>query len=295
MNDQLTVFSNKHLPIVNEKMLSFLQKQTSESLLLDAMEYSIQAGGKRIRPLLFLAALDFCGKQIDTSAYQVAASIEMIHTYSLIHDDLPAMDNDDLRRGVPTNHKVFGEGIAILAGDGLLTEAFHMLATAELNADLRVELIKRLAISSGSKGMIAGQVADILAEKKSVDIDTLQQIHARKTGALIEYSIISGVLLSENHVIYQESMEQFAFHFGIAFQIRDDLLDVLGDEKLIGKKTGMDEVLQKSTYPSLLGIVGAQKAFEVHWQKAAESLQLLNPSYEKTILGSLLVELKKVK
>ncbi|MGL4644024.1 MAG: polyprenyl synthetase family protein, partial [Vagococcus fluvialis] len=266
-------FSKQNIPVINQKMYDFLEKTSQSEILFDSMVYSLDAGGKRFRPLLLLATVDFFGQTLENSHYEIAAALEMIHTYSLIHDDLPAMDDDDLRRGKPTNHKVYGEGLAILAGDALLTESFHLVAEMEVESALKVELIRLLAKASGSAGMIAGQVEDVLGEGKKINFRELQKMHQKKTGMLIQFAVEAGVLMSTQSFEMKKWLLEYAQNVGIAFQIRDDLLDVLGDEAAIGKKVGADEAHNKNTYVSLLGIEGATKAFENHCDLATESLQ----------------------
>lgn len=291
-------FSKQNIPVINQKMYDFLEKTSQSEILFDSMVYSLDAGGKRFRPLLLLATVDFFGQTLENSHYEIAAALEMIHTYSLIHDDLPAMDDDDLRRGKPTNHKVYGEGLAILAGDALLTESFHLVAEMEVESALKVELIRLLAKASGSTGMIAGQVEDVLGEGKKINFRDLQKMHQKKTGMLIQFAVEAGVLMSTQSFEMKKWLLEYAQNVGIAFQIRDDLLDVLGDEAAIGKKVGADEAHNKNTYVSLLGIEGATKAFENHCDLATESLQkakgLLNKSEEVTLLEIIIEELKVI-
>lgn len=291
-------FSKQNIPVINQKMYDFLEKTSQSEILFDSMVYSLDAGGKRFRPLLLLATVDFFGQTLENSHYEIAAALEMIHTYSLIHDDLPAMDDDDLRRGKPTNHKVYGEGLAILAGDALLTESFHLVAEMEVESSLKVELIRLLAKASGSTGMIAGQVEDVLGEGKKINFRELQKMHQKKTGMLIQFAVEAGVLMSTQSFEMKKWLLEYAQNVGIAFQIRDDLLDVLGDETAIGKKVGADEAHNKNTYVSLLGIEGATKAFENHCDLATESLQkakgLLNKSEEVTLLEIIIEELKVI-
>lgn len=291
-------FSKQNIPVINQKMYDFLEKTSQSEILFDSMVYSLDAGGKRFRPLLLLATVDFFGQTLENSHYEIAAALEMIHTYSLIHDDLPAMDDDDLRRGKPTNHKVYGEGLAILAGDALLTESFHLVAEMEVESALKVELIRLLAKASGSTGMIAGQVEDVLGEGKKINFRELQKMHQKKTGMLIQFAVEAGVLMSTQSFEMKKWLLEYAQNVGIAFQIRDDLLDVLGDEAAIGKKVGADEAHNKNTYVSLLGIEGATKAFENHCDLATESLQkakgLLNKSEEVTLLEIIIEELKVI-
>ena len=228
--------------------------------LLDAMRYSLEAGGKRLRPVMLLAASDMAGGDTKT-AVPFACAIEMIHTYSLIHDDLPAMDNDDLRRGKPTNHKVFGEGMAVLAGDGLLNSAAELMARAALQmADSRgiraTEIILRHA---GATGMIAGQAADLINEGEKPREDLLTYIHSHKTADLLEAPMEGGLALAGADEQTCRLGRDYGYHLGLAFQMTDDLLDVTGDEALLGKKTGADAEQNKMTWITLRGIEGTEK------------------------------------
>ena len=228
--------------------------------LLDAMRYSLEAGGKRLRPVMLLAACDMAGGDTKT-AVPFACAIEMIHTYSLIHDDLPAMDNDDLRRGKPTNHKVFGEGMAVLAGDGLLNSAAELMARAALQmADSRgiraTEIILRHA---GATGMIAGQAADLINEGEKPREDLLTYIHSHKTADLLEAPMEAGLALAGADEQTCRLGRDYGYHLGLAFQMTDDLLDVTGDEALLGKKTGADAEQNKMTWVTLRGIEGTEK------------------------------------
>ena len=228
--------------------------------LLDAMRYSLEAGGKRLRPVMLLAACDMAGGDTKT-AVPFACAIEMIHTYSLIHDDLPAMDNDDLRRGKPTNHKVFGEGMAVLAGDGLLNSAAELMARAALQmADSRgiraTEIILRHA---GATGMIAGQAADLINEGEKPREDLLTYIHSHKTADLLEAPMEGGLALAGADEQTCRLGRDYGYHLGLAFQMTDDLLDVTGDEALLGKKTGADAEQNKMTWVTLRGIEGTEK------------------------------------
>ena len=228
--------------------------------LLEAMRYSLEAGGKRLRPVMLLAACDMAGG--DTGmAMPFACAIEMIHTYSLIHDDLPAMDNDDLRRGRPTNHKVFGEDLAILAGDGLLNAAAELMARAALRmADSRgiraMEIIMRHA---GVTGMIAGQTKDVLSEGETPREDLVAYIHSHKTADLLEAPMEAGFALAGADESMIRAAYEYGYHLGLAFQMTDDLLDVTGDAALMGKNTGMDAEQNKMTWISLKGIEGTEK------------------------------------
>ncbi|MBC2146518.1 polyprenyl synthetase family protein [Listeria booriae] len=248
----------------------------SEQKLEQSMIYSLEAGGKRIRPLLVLATLVAFGSKPELG-YQTAAAMEMIHTYSLIHDDLPAMDNDDYRRGKLTNHKVYGDATAILAGDALLTKAFELIVMDDqLAVTVKVELIQLFAKSAGADGMVGGQQADILGENQTLTVEELESIHRRKTGALLTASVLSGAMIAGASKQEQDILREFAHHIGIAFQICDDILDVIGDSEKMGKKTGSDIDLQKSTYPALLSLEGAKKALAEHTEKAEQALASLD-------------------
>ncbi len=228
-----------------------------EPRLLEAMEYSLLLGGKRIRPILAVAATEAVGGEAD-AALPFACAIEMVHTYSLIHDDLPAMDDDDLRRGRPSSHKVFGEGIAILAGDALLTDAFAVMSEAGADEAIRVGAIRELALAAGAAGMVGGQTPDRLAEGESVGVERLESIHRRKTGALLRASVRVGAIVAGASSDVLERLTRYAEATGLAFQVADDLLDELGNTEATGKSLQRDRARGKSTYPSVLGITGAR-------------------------------------
>ena len=259
---KLADFSTIHLSSVEEEIVSFLNDYTSDEQLKESMLYSVRAGGKRIRPLLLLSTVAAFGESINTTTYQVAAALEMIHTYSLIHDDLPAMDNDDLRRGKPTNHKVYGEALAILAGDGLLTGAFQLISMVHLANSPKLLLLQQLAINAGTQGMVAGQAADIEGETKQLTLEELMFIHERKTGRLMHYALLAGGVLANQPEEVLASLQKLASHLGLAFQIRDDLLDVVSTTEVLGKTAGKDEKKRKTTYPGLLGIEETKSALE---------------------------------
>lgn len=238
----------------------FNERESMPARLHEAMMYSLEAGGKRIRPALVYAVLETYDRPLSLGA-EVAAALEMVHTYSLIHDDLPAMDDDDVRRGRPTNHRQFDEATAILAGDALLTDSFRILAETKLEAHKVVELIGLFSQAAGSRGMVGGQLDDMLAEKRAdVSLETLQSIHERKTGALLVYALEAGAVLADVLPSDRAALKAFGRHLGIAFQIQDDILDVEGDEAVIGKRVGSDEQNDKTTYPKLLGLDGAKLA-----------------------------------
>ena len=241
--------------------------------LLEAMRYSLEAGGKRLRPVMLLAACEMAGGDPET-ALPFACAMEMIHTYSLIHDDLPAMDDDDLRRGKPTNHKVFGEGMAVLAGDGLLNAAAELMARAALrftdNRGIRaMEIILRHA---GVTGMIAGQTADMTSEGEEPREDLLTYIHSHKTADLLEAPMEAGLALAGADEETCRLGRDYGYHLGLAFQMTDDLLDVTGDPALLGKKTGADAEQNKMTWVTLRGVEGTQKDAEEQAELAVRAV-----------------------
>lgn len=240
-------------------------ESTVSGKVMEAMRYSVMAGGKRVRPILLLAGAEAAGGDPDT-LLPAACALECIHTYSLIHDDLPAMDDDDLRRGRKTCHIVYGEAMAILAGDGLLTLAFELMASENMRRTLPAERLNRaifmLAEAAGVFGMVGGQTADILMEGKPVDADTLRFIHARKTGALLRVSVEMGGYLAGADKEAARSLNKYGTSLGLAFQVVDDLLDIEGDEAVTGKPVGSDEKNMKATYPALYGIEKTRKMAE---------------------------------
>ncbi len=224
------------------------------------MRYSLLAGGKRLRPILCLAACELTGGDSE-KALPTSVAIEMIHTMSLIHDDLPAMDNDDLRRGRPTNHKVYGDAIAILAGDALLTRAFEMvsLRTKGVPAESLLKVVGELSLVSGAPGLVGGQVEDLECEGKNVDLDTLEFIHIHKTGALLKASVICGAIIGGADNDLLDALRIYAKSIGLAFQIIDDILDVTASSEVLGKTAGKDLIADKTTYPKLLGLDQSRK------------------------------------
>ncbi|ACQ69451.1 Polyprenyl synthetase [Exiguobacterium sp. AT1b] len=267
---------NKWKRAVELAMQELIDSSEMPKRLRDAMAYSLEAGGKRIRPALVYAVLETYGMSLERGR-EVAASLEMVHTYSLIHDDLPAMDDDDLRRGRPTNHRQFDEATAILAGDALLTDAFRILTQMPLSALDIVEIIRIFGLAAGSSGMVGGQLDDMLAEKRNdVTLEELQSIHERKTGALLVYALEAGAILAGASVEDRMHLKQFGRHLGIAFQIQDDILDVVGDEETIGKRVGSDELNDKTTYPKLLGLEGAKQALDQEVEAAQAAIESLS-------------------
>ena len=242
--------------------------------LADSMKYSLTAGGKRLRPVLLMAAADAVGAD-GNEFMQVACAIEMIHTYSLIHDDLPAMDNDDYRRGKLTNHKVYGEAMAILAGDALLTQAFEvMLRQPGVPAEVLVQVVREMSMAAGPNGMVGGQVIDMLSEGKRISMDELRKMHTGKTGALFRAAIRSGAIMAGADEKQLQALTIYADCFGLAFQITDDILDVVGDEAIIGKPVGSDERNEKSTYVTLTSLEEARQLAADTVKQAVEALQI---------------------
>lgn len=250
---------NERIKLVEAALLKELGLETAlVPELADAMGYSLMAGGKRLRPILLMAAADAVGAR-GTDFLQAACGMEMIHTYSLIHDDLPAMDNDDYRRGKLTNHKVYGEAMAILAGDALLTQAFEVILSQQgVSAQVLVQVAREISIAAGANGMVGGQVIDMLSEGKKISMAELRKMHMGKTGALFRAAIRSGAVLGGASPEQLKALTDYADCFGLAFQITDDILDVVGDEAVIGKPVGSDERNEKSTYVTLTSLEEAK-------------------------------------
>lgn len=248
-------------------------KDNPQSVIYEAMRYSVFAGGKRLRPILMWETAKMLGGAWET-VKPFACAIEMIHTYSLIHDDLPAMDDDDLRRGLPTSHIKFGEDIAILAGDALLNKAFEVVLEPSCTHEkCTLNAMGVLARSTGTEGMIGGQVVDIKSEGKTVDLCDLQYIHLLKTGAIIRSACAIGAILSGASGQQINAIDEFAKNLGVAFQIRDDILDVTGSEDKLGKPIGSDDTKQKNTYVRICGIEKSEKLVDEFSQKAKKSLE----------------------
>lgn len=274
---ELESYLQQKVALIDEALEGILPpKNVYPGLIHESMSYSIFAGGKRLRPVLCLASAEALGNNSGT-LLPVACALEMIHTYSLIHDDLPAMDNDDYRRGKLTNHKVYGDGIAVLAGDGLLTYAFEALASFGMSTSFEkrssvLRIIKEIAEASGTRGMIGGQTVDLQSEGKEIDAKTLEYIHTHKTGALFKAAIRTGAILSDASEEQLAALTQYAESFGLAFQITDDLLDITGDEQKIGKPVGSDIRNQKATYPSIYGLERSRQMAEENIRSAVTSL-----------------------
>lgn len=251
---------NERVELIEKALVEHLGEKTAlSSTLCDSMKYSLTAGGKRLRPILLMAAADAVGAR-GLDFMPVACGMEMIHTYSLIHDDLPAMDNDDYRRGKLTNHKLYGDGMAVLAGDALLTQAFEVILRQENVApEVLVQVVREISIAAGPNGMVGGQAIDLESENKRIPMEELKKLHMGKTGALFRASLRCGAILGGADSAQLEKLTTYAESFGLAFQITDDILDVIGDEAEIGKPVGSDERNNKSTYVTLTSLETAQK------------------------------------
>ena len=261
------------LEIIQNHLDTYLQTKYPETIY-ESMRYSMFAGGKRIRAMLLFSVCESLGGN-ETVALTFACAIEMIHTYSLIHDDLPCMDNDDYRRGKLTNHKVYGEAIALLAGDGLLNLAYETMSEACLHSGSKEALMamNMIAKAAGVTGMVGGQVVDLLSENKKIDRKELEYIHEHKTGALFYASVMAGAVLANASQADLAHLEMFSHHFGLAFQIKDDILDVIGDSKRMGKSIGSDAKNDKATYTTLVGLEEAQQYHDRLLEDAFVALQ----------------------
>ncbi|MDQ0350978.1 geranylgeranyl diphosphate synthase type II [Alkalibacillus filiformis] len=258
---------------INEQLQNKAEQLDLPEQLKLAVIYALNAGGKRLRPILMLAAYNAFSEN-EERVSDVVVALELIHTYSLIHDDLPAMDNDDFRRGQPTIHKQYDEATAILVGDGLLTLAFQVISSsADLEAEEKVFTITELSKASGLEGMIAGQYLDLKGEGEQLTVDELSMIHRRKTGELIRGAVKIGAYLGGATPPQIEALDEYASYLGLIFQVQDDILDVTGDENKIGKPVGSDVSLDKSTYPKLLGIDGAIEKRDDYMERAQKALR----------------------
>ena len=270
---------NEKLEKIGLTIEDFYRSQQVSSDLSEVILYSVKAGGKRIRPLLLLELIQAFGLELAEAHYQVAAALEMIHTGSLIHDDLPAMDDDDYRRGRLTSHKKFGEDMAILAGDSLFLDPYGLLARAELPSQIKVDLISELSLAAGSFGMVAGQVLDMQGEGQAISLEDLKTIHANKTGKLLTYPFVAAGLIAEAQQSVQDKLRRIGELLGLAFQVRDDILDVTASFEELGKTPQKDLAAAKSTYPAFLGLDGAKNFFN---QTLDEAVNILTDLEEKT-------------
>src|SRR5699024_11656291 len=273
---ELNHFINTNREKIQQELTHHLHQLDIPEQLKNSMIYSAEAGGKRLRPILLIASFNAYSDDV-SKVLSSAVALELIHTYSLIHDDLPAMDDDDVRRGHPTNHIKFDEATAILAGDALLTFSFELIANdVYLTDNQKVQLIQLFSKASGPKGMVAGQILDMEAEKKAVTLEELETIHALKTGELFRFAIRSGAYLGEATREQIAHLDKFAHFLGLIFQIQDDILDVTGDAEKICKTIGNDETNEKNTYVKLLDIDGAVEKKEYYVSKAKKELSEAN-------------------
>lgn len=281
---------NQDLQQLQQRINHFLHQQVnnmSPSHLLDAMKYGLLLGGKRIRPFLVYATGRMLNAEMQHLDY-AAAAIEAVHAYSLIHDDLPAMDNDELRRGQPTCHIAFGEASAILAGDALQSFAFELIShIPTLSAQQQIKLIQQLSVASGIKGMCLGQSLDLMAEHKQITLEELERIHRNKTGALLTAAVMMGFYCSPYYQDKQlaTQLTHYAQGIGLAFQVQDDILDIESDSETLGKTAGSDLMADKSTYPKLLGLTGAKQKAQQLYQQAIQALE--NICFDTTALREL--------
>lgn len=293
-----TTFMEKYLPVLDEAILNSVNQfeQTQPEQLKESMVYSLNTGGKRIRPMLLLATLEALNTEIHLGL-NTAIALEYIHTYSLIHDDLPAMDNDDYRRGKLTNHKAFGEATAILAGDSLLTDAFALIANDDHISDsqTKLNLIAELSKAAGSAGMIAGQVMDVASEGKRIDLQSMQNIHKSKTGELIRYAIFAGGQIARVSKEVASLLDAFAWTYGVAYQIQNDLQEVMWSDEARGKLNHSDTDLEKNTYPSIMGTNGALTALSDKvniCNDILKQIQEIEPTFDSDLLAGFLKYLK---
>lgn len=289
LQEQLTTYSE----LIEKQLLTYIQSadDKGQGIIYEVCRYSAMAGGKRLRPALVLEFCRACGGN-QQAALPFACALEMIHTYSLIHDDLPCMDNDDLRRGKPTNHKVYGEATAVLAGDGLLNLAFETASdpkyTAMISAETQVKAIRALSRASGMDGMIGGQVLDMAAEETQISLDQLKTLQELKTGALISAAAQLGCLIGQASEEQTAAALEYARCIGLAFQIQDDILDIEGDVETFGKSIGSDAENGKSTYPSLLGL---ERCHVLVHELSQQAVDALTPFTDVGILPELAISL----
>jgi len=293
----LKSYLSKKQNIINGRLVRIIRSCAGNDRVTDAMLYSLMAGGKRVRPVLCMAAAEAVGGSAQ-DVLTAACALEMIHTYSLIHDDLPAMDDDELRRGKPTCHTAFDEATAVLAGDALLTLAFQILSSTDStdgNTNAKwLRVVHVIAIAAGSSGMIGGQMQDIVSEGVRISMQELEKMHHLKTGALIEASISTGAILGDGNATQIKQLEIYAKNTGIAFQITDDNLNVEGDPDVLGKAVGTDEAREKTTYPSLLGLKKSKELAREKTNNALRALDIFDNSADPLrAIASYIVERKR--
>jgi geranylgeranyl diphosphate synthase type II len=284
----ISVYIEQYANLIEEELMQSLPAEWDiPGKLRESMTYSLMAGGKRLRPILVMATVEALGGNVQ-AAIPVACAIEMIHTYSLIHDDLPAMDNDDYRRGKLTNHKVYGDAMAILSGDALLTHAFFSIAQAHkkfgVPADGVLAIVEELSIYAGASGMVGGQAADILGEQGLTKLEELQYIHVHKTSDLIAFCLRAGARIAGASISQLDALAIFGHNIGLAFQIQDDILDIIGDEQKLGKPVHSDEKQSKVTYPFFIGIDNSRREMERLTVEAKLAVREANLPYPDRLL-----------
>lgn len=279
----IDIYLKKKRELVDGFLRSYLfslkRNNSCPKYLYRAMAYSLLAGGKRLRPVFAIASYEAAGRK-SKNILPVAAALELIHTYSLIHDDLPAMDNDDFRRNKPTNHRVFGEAVAILAGDALLTDAFGIIAKALTKSEILINIIRELVFACGSGGMVGGQTADIVFEDRKIRKKELLYVHTHKTGSLIRASVRIGAIMADASPAALRSITKYGEKIGLAYQIVDDVLNVVGTKEELGKSTGTDSVRGKNTYPSVFGLEESQRKAESLVKDSLKSLKKFDKKAE---------------
>ncbi|MFC6289207.1 polyprenyl synthetase family protein [Levilactobacillus angrenensis] len=287
IDSRLQTFETTWVPRLNAPLADAIAADSGDDRLAEAMSYSVLAGGKRLRPLLTVATMQTLGATFTADRdWRPVMALELLHTYSLIHDDLPAMDNDALRRGEPTNHMKFGAGMATLAGDGLLTLAFQWLTATALPVSTQAALVQALAVAAGPHGMVAGQAKDIQNEHVDLPMDRLRVLHREKTGALLHYAVQAGLILAGTPQAQWSSYIQFADAFGLAFQIYDDILDVVSTPAELGKATQKDAGEAKNTYPGKLGLAGANQALIKTIAQGQAALQTVPTAVDTDLLAA---------
>lgn len=288
-NSEFKKILENDITMINRAIIEKLPAcENGQDSVIKAMRYSLENGGKRLRPVFCLEFAHCLGLERE-KAIDFACAVEYIHTYSLIHDDLPCMDNDDYRRGKPSCHKMFGESTALLAGDALLTHAFGIAANAELSAEKRAAAVCVLADKSGVPGMIGGQVIDLKYEKENPDAEQILSVHRLKTGALISCACKLGCIAGGADEEHIKAAEKFAYNLGIAFQIKDDILDVVGDSAVLGKPVGSDAENEKTTYITLNGIEKSQRDVELYTEKAVSALSVFENTDFIEMLADMLI------
>ncbi|MGL5376920.1 MAG: polyprenyl synthetase family protein [Cetobacterium sp.] len=281
----LKTYLESRRKLIDSNIELYLNKLNYPSVIAEGMKYSVLNGGKRLRPILLLMVLELYGKNLELGL-PIGIAIELIHSYSLVHDDLPALDNDEYRRGKLTTHKKYGEAEAILIGDALLTHSFSIVAdeTKGISAEKLIKIIAMISNYSGINGMIGGQMVDIESEKKKVSLQTLEYIHKNKTGKLLKLPVEIGAIISDSTEAEYKALEKYSESIGLAFQIKDDILDIEGDFEKIGKPVGSDLELEKTTYPSIFGLEKSKEILKIVIQEAKDSLKIFEKDKIKNFI-----------